>query len=161
MLFRSLSYSNTDSDMLQNAYDSLTEAKKNLVSGVNANTKKILSDLLTTAKTYKEEDYTAESWKPLAEAATLLSDASSDASTSLDDANKAIKAFQDAQNGLVATKQFTPDKITKAEFESIYGENKYVTTRGATRDGSKYSWKFIGTDVSKPADFDQIGRAHV
>lgn len=28
-----LSYSNTDSDMLQNAYDSLTEAKKNLVSG--------------------------------------------------------------------------------------------------------------------------------
>lgn len=149
-----LSYSNTDSDMLQNAYDSLTEAKKNLVSGVNANTKKILSDLLTIAKTYKEEDYTAESWKPLAEAATLLSDASSDASTSLDDANKAIKAFQDAQNGLVATKQSTPDKITKAEFESIYGENKYVTARGATRDGSKYSWKFIGTDVSKPADFD-------
>ena len=49
-----LSYSNTDSDMLQNAYDSLTEAKKNLVSGVNANTKKILSDLLTIAKTYKD-----------------------------------------------------------------------------------------------------------
>mgnify|MGYP001026310733 FL=1 len=45
-------------------------------------------------------------------------------------------------------------EITKAEFESIYGENKYVTARGATRDGSKYSWKFIGTDVSKPADFD-------
>ena len=38
-------------------------------------------------------------------------------------------------------------EITKAEFESIYGENKYVTARGATRDGSKYSWKFIGTDV--------------
>lgn len=149
-----LSYSNTDSTMLQNAYDSLTEAKKNLVSGVNTNTKKILTDLLTIAKTYKEEDYTAESWKPLDAAITMLADASGDTSTSLDDANKAIKAFQDAQNGLVPTKQSVPDKITKAQFESIYGENKTVTAKGATRDGSKYSWKFTGTDVSKPADFD-------
>ncbi len=149
-----LSYSNTDSTMLQNAYDSLTEAKKNLVSGVNTNTKKILTDLLTIAKTYKEEDYTAESWKPLDTAITMLTDASNDTSTSLDDANKAIKAFQDAQNGLVPTKQSVPDKITKAQFESIYGENKTVTAKGATRDGSKYSWKFTGTDVSKPADFD-------
>lgn len=149
-----LSYSNTDSTMLQNAYDSLTEAKKNLVSGVNTNTKKILTDLLTIAKTYKEEDYTAESWKPLDAAITMLTDASNDTSTSLDDANKAIKAFQDAQNGLVPTKQSLPDKITKAQFESIYGENKTVTAKGATRDGSKYSWKFTGTDVSKPADFD-------
>lgn len=149
-----LSYSNTDSTMLQNAYDSLTEAKKNLVSGVNTNTKKILTDLLTIAKTYKEEDYTAESWKPLDAAITMLTDASNDTSTSLDDANKAIKAFQDAQNGLVPTKQSVPDKITKAQFESIYGENKTVTAKGATRDGSKYSWKFTGTDVSKPADFD-------
>ena len=149
-----LSYSNTDSTMLQNAYDSLTEAKKNLVSGVNTNTKKILTDLLTIAKTYKEEDYTAESWKPLDTAITMLTDASNDTSTSLDDANKAIKAFQDAQNGLVPTKQSVPDKITKAQFESIYGENKTVTAKGATRDGSRYSWKFTGTDVSKPADFD-------
>ena len=149
-----LSYSNTDSTMLQNAYDSLTEAKKNLVSGVNTNTKKILTDLLTIAKTYKEEDYTVESWKPLDAAITMLTDASNDTSTSLDDANKAIKAFQDAQNGLVPTKQSVPDKITKAQFESIYGENKTVTAKGATRDGSKYSWKFTGTDVSKPADFD-------
>lgn len=149
-----LSYSNTDSTMLQNAYDSLTEAKKNLVSGVNTNTKKILTDLLTIAKTYKEEDYTAESWKPLDAAITMLTDASNDTSTSLDDANKTIKAFQDAQNGLVPTKQSVPDKITKAQFESIYGENKTVTAKGATRDGSKYSWKFTGTDVSKPADFD-------
>lgn len=149
-----LSYSNTDSTMLQNAYDSLTEAKKNLVNGVSTNTKKILTDLLTIAKTYKEEDYTVESWKPLDAAITMLSDASSDTSTSLDDANKAIKAFQDAQNGLVPTKQITPDKITKAQFEAIYGENKSVTAKGATRDGSKYSWKFTGTDVSKPADFD-------
>lgn len=147
-------YSNTDYDMLKNAYDSLEEAKKQLVEGVNSNTKKILTDLLAIAKTYKEEDYTAESWKKLNAAIDLLNEASKDSGTSLDDANKAIKAFQDAQNGLTATKQETPAVITKAEFESIYGDNKTVTAKGATKDGYKYSWKFTGTDVTKPADFN-------
>ena len=147
-------YSNTDYDMLKNAYDSLEEAKKQLVEGVNSNTKKILTDLLAIAKTYKEEDFTAESWKKLSAAVDLLTDASKDTGTSLDDANKAIKAFQDAQNGLTSTKQEKPAVITKAEFESIYGDNKTITTKGATKDGYKYSWKFTGTDVTKPADFD-------
>ena len=45
-------YNNTDYDMLKNAFDSLTDAKKQLVEGVNTNTKKILTDLLAIAKTY-------------------------------------------------------------------------------------------------------------
>lgn len=147
-------YSNTDQEMLKNALDSLTEAKKQLVEGVNTNTKKILTDLLAIAKTYKEADYTAESWRKLTNAINLLTDASENKSTSLDDANAAIKAFQDAQNALTATKQEKPAIITKAEFEAIYGDNKTVTAKGATKDGCKYSWKFTGTDITKPADFD-------
>ena len=147
-------YNNTDYDMLKNAFDSLTDAKKQLVEGVNTNTKKILTDLLAIAKTYKEADYTAESWRKLTAAVNLLTEASENKSTSLADANAAIKAFQDAQNGLSATKQEKPAIITKADFEAIYGDNKTVTAKGATKDGYKYSWKFTGTDVTKPADFD-------
>lgn len=149
-----LEYNKNDNDMLQSAYDSLSEAKKQLVEGVNTGTKKTLTDLLAIAKTYKEADYTTESWQAMASAITLLTDASKNTSTTLEEANKAVKAFQDAQNGLVATKQMNPAIITKAEFESIYGDNKSITTSGSTRAGYKYSWDFIGTDVTKPADFD-------
>lgn len=149
-----LSYNQNDNDMLQSAFDSLTEAKKQLVEGVNTNTKKILTDLLSIAKNYKEEDYTAESWKKLSNAITLLTDAGEDNATSLEDANAAIKAFQDAQNGLVPSKQVIPAVIPKSDFEDIFGENKSITSKGATRDGIKYSWKFTGTDVTKPADFN-------
>lgn len=148
------SYNQNDNDMLSNAYDSLLEAKKQLVNGVNSGTKKVISDLLAIAKTYKEEDYTVESWKKLSASIALLNEASENASVSLDDANAAIKAFQDAQNGLVASKQVIPETILKSEFEAIYGENKTVTRKGVTRDSRKYSWSFNGTDVIKPADFD-------
>ena len=147
-------YNNNDFDMLKSAFDSLTEAKEQLIQGVNQSTKKILTDLLAIAKTYKEEDYTAESWKKLAASVTLLTDAKEDDGTSLEEANAAIKAFQEAQNGLAATRQSVPAVIPKSDFESIYGENKSITTKGATRDGYKYSWKFTGTDVTKPADFN-------
>lgn len=148
------SYNQNDNDMLSNAYDSLLEAKKQLVNGVNSGTKKVISDLLAIAKTYKEEDYTVESWKKLSASIALLNEASENASVSLDDANAAIKAFQDAQNGLVASKQVIPETILKSEFEAIYGENKTVTRKGVTRDSRKYSWSFNGTDVIKPADFE-------
>ena len=151
-----LEYNKNDNDMLQSAYDSLAEAKKQLVEGVNTGTKKTLNDLLAIAKTYKEADYTTESWQAMAAAITLLTDASKNTSTTLDDANKAVKAFQDAQNGLVPTKQTDPEVIPKSEFEAVYGENKSVTTSGSTRAGYKYSWNFIGTDVTKPADFDPV-----
>lgn len=147
-------YNQNDNEMLASAYDSLLEAKKQLVDGVSTATKKVLTDLLSIAKTYKEEDYTSESWKKLSTAITLLTDASEDESASLDEANAAIKAFQEAQNGLVASKQIVPETILKSEFEAIYGEDKAVTRKGATRNGSKYSWKFTGTDVTKPADFN-------
>lgn len=149
-----LEYNKNDNDMLQSAYDSLLEAKNQLVEGVSTGTKKTLTDLLTIAKTYKEEEYTVDSWKPMSIAITLLTDASKNDATTLEEANKAVKAFQDAQNGLVATKQMNPDIILKSDFEGIYGENKSVTASGTTRAGYKYSWSFVGTDVVKPADFD-------
>lgn len=149
-----LEYNKNDNDMLQGAYESLIEAKNQLVEGVNSGTKKTLTDLLAIAKTYKEADYTTESWQAMATAVDLLTEASKNTATTLDDANKAIKAFQTAQNGLVPTKQVDPAVITKSEFEAIYGENKSITTYGATRTGYKYSWEFVGTDVTKPADFD-------
>ena len=149
-----LEYNKNDNDMLQGAYESLIEAKNQLVEGVNSGTKKTLTDLLAIAKTYKEADYTTESWQAMATAVDLLTEASKNNATTLDDANKAIKAFQTAQNGLVPTKQVDPAVITKSEFEAIYGENKSITTYGATRTGYKYSWEFVGTDVTKPADFD-------
>ena len=147
-------YNQNDNDMLSSAYDSLVEAKKQLVNGVNAGTKKVLADLLDIAKTYKEEDYTAESWKKLSAAIALLTEANEDDAVSLDDANAAIKAFQEAQNGLVASQQVIPEVILKSEFEAVYGENKAITRKGVARNGHKYSWKFTGTDVRKPEDFN-------
>ncbi len=149
-----LAYNQNDNDMLSNAYDSLLEAKKQLINGVSTGTKKVLTDLLAIAKTYKEEDYTAESWRKLSAAVALLTEASEDESTSLDDANAAIKAFQDAQNDLAVTKQNIPELILKSEFEDIYGVNESITRKGTARDGRKYSWSFNGMDVTKPADFD-------
>ena len=149
-----LAYNQNDNDMLSNAYDSLLEAKKQLIDGVSTGTKKVLTDLLAIAKTYKEEDYTVESWRKLSAAIALLTEASEDESTSLDDANAAIKAFQDAQNDLAVSKQNIPELILKSEFEDIYGVNESITRKGTARDGRKYSWSFNGMDVTKPADFD-------
>ncbi len=149
-----LAYNQNDNDMLSNAYDSLLEAKKQLIDGVSTGTKKVLTDLLAIAKTYKEEDYTVESWRKLSAAIALLTEASEDESTSLDDANAAIKAFQDAQNDLAVSKQNIPEIILKSEFEDIYGVNESITRKGTARDGRKYSWSFNGMDVTRPADFD-------
>ncbi len=151
-----LEYSQNDNDMLQNSYDSLVEARKQLVAGVNTGTKKVLTDLISIAKNYKEGDYTDESWKKLSYAVSLLTDAKDDTSVSLEEAHAAIKAFQEAQNCLVPSKEVVPAVITKSEFEGVFGEDINITRKGATRDGYKYSWSFNGTGVTIPADFNPV-----
>ncbi len=149
-----VSYENADFDMLSNAYDTLSAAKKKLHSGVSADTKKVLNDLVAVANTYKEADYSAESWKRFQKAVTALKEAASDADTSIEEANLAIKAFQLAQSELAATDMVVPEKILKADFQAVYGEDKVIVSSGATRNGYKYKWEFNGNDVVDPRDFN-------
>lgn len=149
-----LSYSSADSDMLQSALDNLTARKNELVNGVSTTTKKTLTDLLAIAKTFKEADYTAESWVPFAKAVDMLTKASNNVDASVTEANAAIKAYQEAQAGLKPTNLVDPGKALKADFESIYGENKTLSYKGVTRDNYSYIWYFNGLDIKTPADMN-------
>lgn len=147
-------YANADADMMLDALKDLESAKKGLVSGVSQATKKVLTDLITISKNFKEADYTATSWAKFAQAVALLTEASKNADASITQANNAIKAYQDAQSGLVATSLSVPDTAPKTDFDAIYGENKTVVYTGTTRDGYKYTWTFNGKDITEPKAFN-------
>ncbi len=149
-----LTYSAADAEMLRTALDNLTAAKNGLIKGVSADTKKVLNNLLTIAKEFKEEDYSTSSWKVFEQAVAALKDAVDDPETSIVDANAAIKAYQKAQAGLTVTMKSAPEIILKSQFEAIYGEDMTVRAKGVTRGGSKYSWEFNGNDIKTPADFN-------
>lgn len=149
-----LSYSSADADMLQTALDNLAARKEELVNGVSTTTKKTLTDLLAIAKNFKEEDYTAESWAAFAKAVEMLTNAANNVDASVIEANAAIKAYQEAQAGLKPTNVVDPGKATKADFESVYGENKTLSYKGVTRDNYSYIWYFNGLDVKTPADMN-------
>ncbi len=149
-----LSYSNADSDMVKEALTSLERAKNALVSGISADTKKVLTDLIAISASYKEEDYSEESWARFAAAVARLKELSGDTDASVVDANAAIKAYQAAQAGLTATSLSVPDKAPKSDFDEIYGINKTVTYTGVTRGGYKYTWVFNGRDITEPKAFD-------
>ncbi len=146
-------YANADADMLKNALDGLEKARKELIGGVDSSTKKVLNDLVTAAKNFKEEDYSVASWAKFAAAVAELKDAAADTDASVTRANAAIKAYQDAIAGLSTTSLSVPSVIPKSEFESIYGENKILARTGTTRDGYKYTWEFNGRDIVAPKDF--------
>lgn len=149
-----LAYEAADAEMIRSALDNLTTAKNSLVMGVNADTKKVLNNLLTIAKDFKEDDYSTASWKAFEKAVAAMQDAVDDPETSIVDANAAIKAYQKAQAGLTTTMKVAPDIILKSQFEAIYGDDMTVRAKGVTRGGNKYSWEFNGNDVTTPADFD-------
>lgn len=149
-----LAYTGADADMIKTALDSLTEAKGRLIEGVSADTKKTLNDLLSIAKTFKEQDYSEASWKKFDKAVKALQDAVNNTETSIIDANSAIKAYQTALSGLTETLMSVPAVITKAEFEAIYGDDRIVSAKGTTRSGYKYSVVFNGNDITAPADFN-------
>ncbi len=147
-------YTNADTDMLKNALNGLNSAKNDLKKGVSTATKKVLNDLITISKTYKEENYSTASWKKFQKAVAALTEAVNNTETSIENANLAIKAFQKAQSELTATLMSLPETILKSEFEAIYGEDKVITAKGVTREGYKYTWEFNGNDVTLPADFN-------
>lgn len=148
-------YKNSDADMLKAALEQLAVAKSSLVLGIDAETKTLLTSLTTVGKTYKEENYTPDSWNSLQRAIEKISEIASDTNATLSSAKSAILAFQNAQKGLEKTRLSVPNTIPKADFEKIFGEsNKSVSAKGTTRGGRSYDWKFNGTNLTAPADFN-------
>lgn len=147
-------YPNADTDMLRTALDSLRMAVDSLVEGVNSDTKKALSSLLSVAKTYKELEYSTSSWDKFSAAVTAVQSAVNDPNTTIYAANTAIKDFQRAQLALTVSLRKQPDLIPKSSFEAIYGDDETITAKGTTRGGSQYTVSFNGNDVTAPADFN-------
>ncbi len=147
-------YPSADADMLKTALDSLRMAADSLVEGVNADTKKTLTSLISVAKTYKEDDYSTASWDKFEAAVNALTSASNDTDTTIYAANTAIKDFQRAQLSLSATLKKVPDIIPKSSFEAIYGDDETITAKGTTRGGTEYMMTFNGNDITAPADFN-------
>jgi len=147
-------YPNSDADMLKAALEQLDAANSSLVLGIDANTKKVLTDLSAVGKTYKEENYTPDSWNSLQRAIEKITEIAADADATLSSAKSAILSFQNAQKGLEKTRLSAPDIIPKIDFEKIFGENKYVSASGTTRGGRSYQWRFTGTNLTSTADFN-------
>ncbi len=148
-------YSNSTAEMLKTALEQLAVAHNSLVLGVDTDTKSVLTELTTVGKTYKEEDYTPSSWNSLQKSLDKIAEISSDANATLSSAKSAILSFQNAQKGLEKTKLSAPSVIPKSSFETIFGESgKYVSAKGTTRGGRTYEWRFDGTKVTAPADFN-------
>lgn len=147
-------YKNSDAEMLKTALEQLDAANRSLVLGIDADAKKLLTDLTAVGKTYKEGDYTPDSWDSLQRAVERITAIAADTNSTLSSAKSAILAFQKAQKGLEKTRLSAPNTIPKADFEKIFGENKSVSAKGTTRGGRSYEWKFVGTNLTAPADFN-------
>lgn len=147
-------YPNSEAEMLKTALEQLDAAHHSLVLGIDQATKKVLTDLTSVGKTYKEEDYTPSSWSDLQKALDKIAEISSDANATLSSAKIAILSFQNSQKGLEKTKLAVPSVIPKSSFEAIFGEDRTVSAKGTTRSGRTYDWKFLGTKVTAPADFN-------
>lgn len=145
-------YEAADVDMMKDALEGLELAKSNLVKGISSSTKKVLNDLISIAGTFKEADYTVASWIAFTDAVNRMKEIVANPDASIIEANAAIKAYQDAQAGLISTSLAIPDTAPKSDFEAIYGEDKNVSYSGVTREGFKYTWTFNGKDITEPMD---------
>lgn len=146
------SYADSDMEMLSNALSSLNRAMNGLERAASA-FKSTIDALVKVGGTYKEEDYTPESWEEFNKALEDLKTVQSDKNAGSAQAQSAIKAFQRAQNNLANTKLDVPDTAPKSDFERIYGENLTQQYSGTMVDGCKYTWTFQGKDITTPADF--------
>lgn len=148
-------YGNATAEMLKTALEQLDAAYNSLVLGIDTDTKKVLTDLTSVGKTYKEEDYTPSSWNSLQKSLDKIAEISSNKNATLSSAKSAILSFQNAQKGLEKTRLSVPSVIPKSSFEDIFGESgKYISARGTTRGGRTYEWRFTGTNVTAPANFN-------
>ncbi len=145
-------YSNTE--MMKSALEQLSNAHNSLIAGIDADTKKVLNDLITVGNTYVQADYTPASYRILKTSLDNITSILSNTNATLASATSEILAFQRAQSGLEKSKLVVPNKIPKSDFEEIFGENKTVSASGITQSGRKYQWKYPGKNVTAPADFD-------
>ncbi len=76
-------YKNSDAEMLKTALEQLDAANRSLVLGVDADAKKLLTDLTAVGKTYKKEDYTPDSWDSLQRAVERITAIAADTNSTL------------------------------------------------------------------------------
>lgn len=148
-----LEYEKADVQMLASALEELSNAKNNLQYGAKE-LENTLKGLITVGGTYKQEEFTPSSWNRFSEALEKLKTISSDKDARLEEAQRAVKEFQDAQAALRSAELDIPDVIPKSEFEKIYGESKSITSSGVTLAGTSYKWSFYGKDLKETADFN-------
>ncbi len=145
-------YDKADVQMLTNALEGLSDAKNNLHYGTKA-MQNTLKSLIKVGSGYKKDEFTPASWNTFSEALSEITEISSDKNARLEDAQRAVKRFQNAQAGLRTAELLVPKKILKSQFEGIYGENKTITASGVTIEGTNYKWYFNGKDLTKIVDF--------
>lgn len=145
-------YPDADMEMLSTALSMLNSAMNGLDKAAST-FKSTLDALVKVGGTYKEADYTPSSWNSFKTALDKLKQLQSDKNATASQAQRAIKAFQKAQLGLLSTALKIPGTVPKSDFEQIYGENKTRTYEGTMVDGKKYSWTFNGRDITELADF--------
>lgn len=148
-------YSGSDATMLANAMSMLNGAKSGLAPAAST-IKKTIDELVKIggSATYKAENYTPASWTNFVNALNKLKELQNDKNASFSDAQSAIKAFQNAQRGLQSAAIKIPNKVAKSEFEAIYGENMTRSYSGTTLDGTNYTWKFNGRDLTLLTEFN-------
>lgn len=148
-------YSGSDASMLANSMSLLNSAKNGLTPAAST-VKKTIDELVKIggSSSYKEENYTPGSWADFTQALNRLKELQNDKNATFTEAQSAIKAFQSAQSRLISASLSVPAKVSKSDFEAIFGENLTRTYGGTTRDGKKYTWTFNGTDVTLPAEFN-------
>lgn len=147
-----LEYSNADMQMLITAYDSLSDMKSKLHLG-KKELDTMIKSLITVGGKYKEADYSPSSWAVFSSALETLKTISSDKNATLESAQSAVKKFQSAQTNLKSSLLSVPDKILKADFQKIYGENQNITSSGVTANGTKYTWTINGKELTSISDF--------
>lgn len=147
-----LKYEKADVQMLTSALEALSEARDDLEYGAN-DLKTMLSALVSVGGTYKQADYTPSSWERFSNALNRIKEIQKDSNARLEEAQRAVKDFQRAQAGLTSAELSVPKKITKSEFEEIFGENKSIVSSGITIEGTPYKWTFNGKDLKTIADF--------
>lgn len=148
-----IEYEEADGQMLAKALEGLSNAKNNLRDSTEQ-LQNTLKGLITVGGKYKQDEYTPLSWETFSSALEELKKVSSDKNATLEDAQRAVKRFQNAQADLIPAELKVPEKILKSEFEKIFGESSAIVSSGITIEGTRYKWIFSGKDLEKVADFN-------
>ena len=106
---------------LSKATSDLDAAIKGLTPAGQTVNKDALNAAIGEAKKLTEADYTAESWKPFADALKAAEDVLSKADATQDEVNAAVKALTDAKTALVKAEQPQPT-VDKTALRNRYNE---------------------------------------